>query len=71
MWHFKMMEVHLGIYNSHPEGHPVTFDIQMREYAWRKTLPQEIQQMNQVFEIVHEGTDAHLTSDIERSEKDL
>ena len=34
-------------------------------------LPDDMRQKDEVFDFVHEGTDAHLTSDMERSEKDL
>ena len=27
MWQYRPPHVHIGIYNSHPQGEPVTFDI--------------------------------------------
>lgn len=49
----------------------MTFDIQMREKACKNCLDEDLYARNEVFNTVHEGTDAHLTSDNERSEKDL
>jgi len=63
MWQFRKPEVHIGVYNSHPTGEPVSFEIQMREKACKSCLPESLMERNEVFEIVHEGTDAHLTSD--------
>ena len=63
--------MHIGVYNCHPEREPVTFDIRMREMSCSSCLPEEIAIKNDVFNIVHEGTDAHLASDMERSEKNL
>ncbi len=71
MWQFRKPEVHIGVYNSHPEGLPVSFSIQMREQSCKDCLPDPLKERNEVFNQVHEGTDAHLTSDKERSEKNL
>ena len=68
MWQFKKpAEVHIGIYNSHPQNEPVSFDIRMREFSCTSCLPNDFIAKNEVFNRVHEGTDAHLTSDTERS----
>ena len=71
MWQYRKPEVHIGIYNSHANGEPVSFSIQMREKSCINCLVDDIRQRNEVFNLVHEGTDAHLTSDQERAEKDL
>ena len=34
MWSKQNMCVHIGIYNRHPQGEPVTFDLEMREKAF-------------------------------------
>ena len=71
MWQFRKADVHIGVYNSHPEKEPVTFNIRVREKSYRDCLDDEMRARNAIFDKVHEGTDAHLVSDNERSEKDL
>ena len=63
--------MHIGVYNSRADKQPVTFDIQMREKLSQDCLGQDMKVKNEVFNLVHEGTDAHETSEIERDEKDL
>lgn len=71
MWQYRPPNVHIGVYNSHPEGAPVTFDIRMREKSCLDCLPDDLKLRNEVYDVIHAGTDAHKTSDRERSEKDL
>ena len=71
MWQYRKPEVHIGVFNSRKDGAPVTFDIRMRERSCYDCLPEDISARNEVFNLIHEGTDAHLTSDTERAEKDL
>lgn len=71
MWQYRKPEVHIGVFNSHANKEPIQFDIQMGEKSCYDCLPEDLKVRNEVFNFVHEGTDAHLTSDIERSEKDL
>lgn len=71
MWQYRKPEVHIGVFNSRRDRQPVTFDIRMREVSCYDCLSDELRVRNEVFNFVHEGTDAHLTSDTERAEKDL
>ena len=71
MWQFRKADVHIGIYNSHASNEPVTFEIKMREQSTHECLSDEYREKNEVFNFVHQGTDAHLASDAERSEKNL
>jgi hypothetical protein len=43
----------------------------MRESSCKSCLAEDLRKRNDVFDLVHEGTDAHLTRDKGRSEKDL
>ena len=43
----------------------------MREQSTHECLSDEYREKNEVFNFVHQGTDAHLASDAERSEKNL
>lgn len=43
----------------------------MREKSCLDCLPDDLKVRNEVYDLIHAGTDAHLTSDRERSEKDL
>lgn len=49
----------------------MTFNIQMRERSCYDCLSEDTRNRNEVFNLVHAGTDAHLTSDTERAEKNL
>ena len=49
----------------------MTFNIQMRERSCYDCLSEDMRNRNEVFNLVHAGTDAHLTSDTERAEKNL
>ena len=71
MWQFTKGDVHIGVYNSHASNEPVTFEIRMREQSTHECLPEDFRAKNEVFDLVHQGTDAHLASDTERNEKDL
>mmetsp|Transcript_36906 Transcript_36906/g.48500 ORF Transcript_36906/g.48500 Transcript_36906/m.48500 type:complete len:224 (+) Transcript_36906:560-1231(+) len=63
MWQFRKPEVYIGVYNRHPEKQPVAFDIRVREMTTQSCLPEDLRKKDEVFNVVHEGTDAHLTSD--------
>ena len=71
MWLMRKPEVHIGVYNVREDKQPVTFDIKVREFSTYSCLPEDLQVKNEVFKLVHEGTDAHSTSDQERNQKNL
>ena len=49
MFRFGDPEVHIGIYNTHENKEPVTFDIQMREFTGESCLPDDLSKLNEVF----------------------
>ena len=71
MWQYRKPEVNIGVFNSRQDKQPVTFNIQMRERSCYDCLSEDTRNRNEVFNLVHAGTDAHLTSDTERAEKNL
>ena len=71
MWQYRKPEVNIGVFNSRQDKQPVTFNIQMRERSCYDCLSEDMRNRNEVFNLVHAGTDAHLTSDTERAEKNL
>ena len=71
LWVFRKPHVYIGVYNSKPEDGPLEFTINMREMTQQSLLPDELKAKLDIYEKVHEGTDAHEASNQERSEKNL
>lgn len=63
--------MHIGVYNSDPDGSPVNFYLKMGEQSFVSTLSEEFKMRNEIFKAVHQGVDAQRASDEERKEKNL
>lgn len=71
-WQYRPKpEVYIGVYNSRADGQPVSFTLQMRESSSKACCDRDMKALTEVFEAVHQGTDAHETSELERDAKDL
>ena len=71
LWVFQKPFVYVGIYNSKPDEGPVEVQVKMREFTQASVLPPEWKAKYEIYEQVHKDTDAHETSNAERSEKEL
>ena len=59
MWHARKPIVHIAIFNSHPDGEAVTFDIKMCEMTCNSCLSEDMSSKNEVFDTIHDGIDAY------------